>query len=198
MSTRAVCTPPAVGRLVRCTDAGSSSSGRFLPRGTARSRCSMRSGSGVNRRSHLVTGQPVARPPLWRIDFSTASRTMLAPAASASALFNSRALASGTFVGTLASPNSVFIECATLEMSDDNRFAAVFFSRTVVAIVLRSVSMPMPVKAEAATQLVLLKPSESSNPRRSRMVSRSWSPVSRSAWLSTTSITPAWSASGFR
>src|SRR5918994_1376818 len=190
VSTRALWTPVAFGTEVRAAPVSS------LPE-APRSRWSRLSGSGLSRENQAVTGHPVARLAHSRVESSTALTTVGTPAASANA--SSRAaMRSFDRVGGLPLPVASCSRWAADLTSASSRERVTFFAATRWAIIARSSSMPQPCRALTASTGTPGRPSSSSRRRTSSTIDARRSSGTVSMWLSTTSITSRWPASGLR
>src|SRR5918994_2105722 len=190
VSTRALWTPVAFGTEVRAAPVSS------LPE-APRSRWSRLSGSGLSRENQAVTGHPVARLARSRVGSATALTTVGPPAASANA--SSRAaMRSFDRVGGLPLPVASCSRWAADLTSASSRERVTFFAATRWAIIARSSSMPQPCRALTASTGTPGRPSSSSRRRTSSTIDARRSSGTVSMWLSTTSITSRWPASGLR
>ena len=155
------------------------------------------SGSGRSRENHETTGQPVARLARSRVESWTAFTTVGTPADSASAS-SSAATRSFDSFGAGAEPVAWAIRCAAPRRSASSRWRTAFLAATRLAISWCSWSMPWPVLALVAMTGTPVRPSASRRRRMSASIDSSRSGGTVSTWLSRTSITSRWEASGAR
>ena len=144
-----------------------------------------------------MIGQPVARLARSRVESATAFTTVGTPAASANA--SSRAATrSLESVGVLPLPTASCRRWAAVLTSASRRERVAFFSATRLMISARSSSTPQPWRALIGSTGTPVRPSASSRRRTSATIGSRRSSGTVSMWLSTTSITSLWPASGLR